>query len=83
MIQEILKELLGLEISLEKLVNSRTLVNVIPKDSTAAVRRPLIDIFALKESYRRGEVNGIVYVPGNENALNVLKKEFITRNSAK
>lgn len=77
MIQKMPEKMLCSETSLEEFVESRTLFNVIAKDSRTAERRILIIVFALRESYRRGALKRIGWIPGNENAADIFTKKII------
>lgn len=80
MVRRMLERLFGHKMSLEIFVHSRTLFNVIVKDSGTAERRLLVDVFELKKSCRRGELNRIGWIPGNERGADVLTKKVMTRN---
>ena len=53
-IREAVEEPLGRRVEIEAYVDSRTLFNVIAKDSPTAERRFQIDVLALRESYQKG-----------------------------
>lgn len=81
-VRKALRQLLGLEISLYALLNRRTSCNVTTIKSGTAERRRQIYVCALRWSYRRGELNRIGWMPENENIVNLVIKERITKTSA-
>lgn len=56
-IRQLLFEILGRKICLEAFVDSKTLFNVVGKDGATTDRRIQIDIYALRESYAKGELS--------------------------
>lgn len=52
---DLLRELIGRPIDIAAVLNSKTLFYIVAKDGTKTERRLLIAIWALRESYARGE----------------------------
>lgn len=77
-VRDALNELLNRNVEMEAFVDSRTLFNVVTKNSNTAERRLQIDIFALRESYKNGELKRIGWIKGNENPADVLTKELLS-----
>lgn len=80
-IQKLAEELLGRQVKVEAYTDSKTLFNVIAKDGATTERRLQIDIFALKESYERGELSRIGWIPGKSNVADALTKDMIGTSS--
>ena len=58
-------------------LDSRTVFNIIAKDGTTLEKRLQIDAHALRESYARGELRSIAWIPGTENVADGLTKGLI------
>lgn len=75
-VQEALDALLRLRVQLEAFVYSCTLFNVIGENSCTAKRRFQIEMGALRESYRRGELRKAGWILRRDTAEDVLIKEI-------
>ena len=54
--------------------DSRTVFNVIAKQSSTTEKRLQIDVNALRESYRKGELSSLAWIPGASNPADGLTK---------
>lgn len=63
-------------------MNSRTLFNVLRKSSNTAERRLQIDIFVLKESYKKRELKRIGWTKVSKNTADLLTNELLSERSA-
>lgn len=77
-VRKALGKLLDRRIELEAFEDSRTLINVIANNSITAERGLQIDVCALAESYRKGELRNFGWVPSRENAAHVLKEDILS-----
>lgn len=73
-LREMLKEVLRRDVKLEALIDSKTVFDVVAKDGRTNERRLQIDVHALKESYTRGELTRIGWIPGHRNPADTLTK---------
>ena len=80
-IQDMIKEILGRTLDVEAYVDSKTLFDVVAKNSNTTEKRLQIDIFALKESYAKGELRKLTWIPGNNNPADALTKPILTATS--
>lgn len=74
--------MMGRIIDIEGYVYNRTFFNVISKGSNTPERSLQIDVFRFRESYKRGELKKLEWIPGTENAADVLIKEVLSKKSA-
>lgn len=73
-IKDMVRDITGMNMPIEAIVDSRTVFDVIEKDGLTTERRLQIDICALRESYSRGELARISWIPGHVNPSDVLTK---------
>lgn len=57
-------DVLGRYLKIESYADSKTLFDVIEKDSGTTEKRLQIDIFSLRESYAKGELARLNWIPG-------------------
>lgn len=76
-----LHELSGRQIGIEAFEDSWALFKIIAKVGSTAEHSFQIDVSALKEIYRRGELESTVRIPGNKNVADVLTKVIIVKNT--
>lgn len=79
--RDLLTELIGRKVEITGFVDSKTLFDVVTKDGTTTKKGLLIDICALKESYDRGELKRLSWLPGKETPADALTKPFMTLQS--
>lgn len=80
--QAALEELLSRRVETESFVESSALFNVIAENSSTAGRGLQIDVWALRENYKLGELRRIGQIPERKKAADVLAKEIISINTA-
>lgn len=80
-VKDLIEEILGHHISLDALIDSRTVFNVIAKDAQTAERRLQIDVLALRQSYDAGELERIGWIPGDKNPADSLTKPVLNIRS--
>lgn len=73
-IREMVAEVLQRDVAIEALVDSKTVFDVVAKDAKTSERRLQIDVHALRESYARGELTRLGWIPGNKNPADTLTK---------
>ena len=73
-IQHTLKEVLGKIVPIDAFVDSRTTFNCVAKQSGTAEKRLQIDAAAIRQSYDRGELRCLGWIPGEENPADGLTK---------
>lgn len=76
-IQDMLHEILGRKIEIDAYVDSKTLFDVVAKDGNTSEKRLQIDIYALRESYDKGELSRLNWIPGNINPADGLTKTIL------
>ena len=81
MIKTLVEEILGTELVIEAMIDSRTVFNVVAKKAKTTERRLQIDIFALRQSYDTGELNRIAWIPGQSNPADPLTKPALSKSS--
>lgn len=81
LVNDLFEELLGRSLGLETGINSRSVLNYIPKDDTKTKRRLKSDVIALQQSYNAGEMSRISWIPGNDNSSNSLTKPTLCTSS--
>ena len=72
--QQILQETLDVPIPIDAYVDSKTLFNVIAKQSSTTEKRLQIDICSLKESHARNELRTLGWIPESSNIADALTK---------
>lgn len=72
-----LEQILGRPISLEEYVDSNTEFDVVAKDGKTTEKRLQIGICALRESYSRGELMRLGWIPGGLNPEDPLPKHLV------
>ena len=80
-VKDLIEEILGREVKLEALVDSKTVFDVIARDAQTSERRLQIDVLALRQSYDRGELDRIAWIPGDKNAADPLTKYVLSKTS--
>lgn len=75
-----LSRILNRRLSLYMITDSRGLFDMITRNSYSAEKRLMIDLAALRESYRRREIDSIAHIQGKSNPADALTK--ITHNVA-
>lgn len=78
-IRSFLNELIGQEVSLEAYYDSKTLFNVVAKDGETTERRLQFFVIALHESYERGLLSHIGWIPGPSNVADALTKPVLSK----
>lgn len=81
LVKDLLEEILGRTLLMEAMVDSWTLFSVIAKDAPTTERRLQIDVAALRESYAKGELHRIGWIPGLANPADALTKQVLKDNS--
>ena len=80
-VKDLVEEILGREVKLEVMIDSRTVFNVIAKDGQTAEKRLQIDVLALRQSYDAGELEQFSWIPGSVNPADALTKPVISLKS--
>ena len=80
-VKDLVEEILGREIKLEVMIDSRTVFNVIAKDGQTVEKRLQIDVLALRQSYDVGELEKFSWIPGSANPADALTKPVISFKS--
>ncbi len=75
--KEMLREILGENLPIDGIVDSRTLFNVVAKNSSTLEKRLQIDVHSLRESHDRGELRYLAWAPGEENVADELTKTLV------
>lgn len=75
--KDMLEEILGRSVDLDTYVYSRTLFNVIAKDSAILEKRLQIDVFSIRESHKARELRNIAWIPGKENVADGTTKGLV------
>lgn len=70
-----LREMTGLPLPLTMCTDSRSLFDLITKDSTSTERRLMIDISAVRSAYEKAEINTIELVESKENPADAFTKQ--------
>lgn len=65
--RDLLTEITWKHLDITGHVYNKTLFDVVSKEGTTAKKRLLIDIWALKESYSRGKLKRLSWLPGKSN----------------
>lgn len=68
-VRQALEELLGRQVEMESFVDSRTLFNIIAKNNSTAQGRLQINVWVLKESYKRGQLTRPGLIPMKKTRL--------------
>ena len=68
------EEILGRSMSIEAMIDSKTVFNVVAKEGKITEKRLQIDILALRQSYDGGELKHIAWIPGDINPEDPLTK---------
>ena len=76
--RDMLEEVLRQKLEVDGYIDSRTVFNVVAKNSSTLEKRLQIDLHALKESHSRGELRYLAWIPGNQNVADGLTKGLIT-----
>ena len=63
-VQSALEDIYGYAIPIHVFVDSRTVFNLIAKDANSLEKRLQIDAYAIRQSYRRGELRSLAWIPG-------------------
>jgi len=75
--QNFLSEILDQNVPIDGFVDSRTVFNVVAKQSSTLEKRLQIDVFALRESNTRGELRTLAWVPGSQNIADGMTKGIV------
>lgn len=59
--------MLGRKLSVEAMIDRKTVIDVVAKDDHTTERRLQIDVFAQRQSYDTGEIARISWIPGAQN----------------
>lgn len=79
LIQDLVLEILGKQIRIEAMIDSKMVFNVVAKDGKTSERSLKIDIIDLCQNYDIGEVDRIVWIPVETNpADHITKPVFST-----
>lgn len=73
-VRSLLEEMLRRAVPLEDYLYIKTVFDVVDKDGSTTEKRLQIDVLSLRESYARGEVTTLGWVPGNLNAADSVNK---------
>lgn len=74
-----MQELLGREMELDVFVDSRTTFNCVAKNASTLEKMLQIDVAGLRESYARGEINCLGWIPGSENPADGLTRSVLLK----
>lgn len=80
-IKEMMQEVTGRQTDIEAFVDSKQLFEVVAKDGGNNEKRFQIDIFDLKESYERGEITKLRWIPVATNPADALTKQSLIDNT--
>lgn len=72
-IRDMVAEILQRYIQLKAFVDSKTVFDVLAKQGKTCEKLLQIDIHALRESYDRGELTRVCWIPGATNPADALK----------
>lgn len=72
--KKMLEEIFELEIPLKVFIDSRTVFNTVTKGSSTLEKRLQIEAYALRQSYNRGELNQLSWIPSEQNIADALTK---------
>ena len=81
LIKDLVDEILGTDMRIEALIDSKTVFNVVAKDGKTAERILQIDILAHRQSYDIGELDRIAWIPGNTNPADSFTKTILSTTS--
>lgn len=79
-VQNLLHDVTGTLYSIDGLVDSKTLFNVVAKDGKTLEKRLQIDVHSIRESLNVGDLKRLGWIPGNQNYSDGLTKELINRS---
>ena len=82
LIKDQLDEILGRDVKIEAVVDSKTTFNVVAKEGKTTERRLQIDIMTLRQSYDNGELSRINWVPGPMNPSDPLTMPTLNKSNA-
>jgi len=72
-----MEEVLGKIIEIDRYLESRTVFNIVARNSATLEKRLQIDVHALRESHARGELRDLAWIPGAQNVSDGLTKGLI------
>jgi len=75
--RSMLKEILNVDIPIHGYVDSKTLFNVIAKNSATLEKRLQIDVFSLREATEKKELNTLSWIPGPSNIADGMTKGLV------
>ena len=78
-IREMLNEILGRMLKIEAMIDSKTVFNVIAKDSQTTERRLQIDALGIRQSYNTVELSKLSWIPGTLNLADPLTKPMLNK----
>ena len=80
-LKDMITEIIGRELDLIAYIDSKTLFDVVAKDSNTTEKRLQIDIHALRENYSNKELKSLNWIPGIMNPANSLTKAVYGSNN--
>lgn len=80
-VKHALGELLDIDIPIDAFIDSRTTFNCVAKNASTIEKRLQIDVAALRESYTRGELRCLGWIPGHMNPADGLTKSIVPGNT--
>ena len=80
-VKDLVDEILGRQLRIEAMIDSKTVFNVVAKEGKTTERRLQIDITALRQSYDLGELDRIAWIPGASNPADSLTKPVLLTTS--
>lgn len=67
LIRNLAQKMLGNTVSIEAMIDLRTVFHIVAKDARTCERRPQRDALALRPSFDEGELSRIAWIPGCDN----------------
>jgi len=77
LVRDVLEEVLQRKVDIDGYLDSRTVFNIVARNSSTLEKRLQIDVHALRESYTNGELRNLAWIPGAQNASGGLTKGLI------
>lgn len=78
--KHMMEEILGKRIEIDGYVYSRTVFNVIAKNSSTLEKRLQIDIHAMRESHTKGDLRYLAWIPGSQNYADGMTKSMVSNS---
>jgi hypothetical protein len=82
LVREICTEILERAVSIDGMIDSHTLFDIVTRLSSPTEKRLGIDIYSLQESHRLGELRSLYRIPSADNVSDPLSKATFELNSA-